>query len=121
MCIRDRPRHGVYPGERREGDQGDPQGQRAVGSDRPARGLSLIHIFRTERSYLYLVLNVLSYTVVVNYTNCQNTRYNHYKILIMLSLIHIFYFMKADDEDIFVLSSDIPEKTNEQDENETIE
>ena len=30
------------------------------------------------------------------------------------------YFMKADDEDIFVLSSDIPEKTNEQDENETI-
>ena len=31
------------------------------------------------------------------------------------------YFMKADDEDIFVLSSDIPEKTNEQDENETIE
>lgn len=31
------------------------------------------------------------------------------------------YFMKADDEDIFVLSSDIPEKTNEQDEYETIE
>ena len=29
--------------------------------------------------------------------------------------------MQADDEDIFVLSSDIPEKTNEQDENETIE
>ena len=31
------------------------------------------------------------------------------------------YFMKADDEDIFVLSSHIPEKTNEQDENGTIE
>ena len=33
------------------------------------------------------------------------------------------YFMKADDEDIFVLSTDIPDDTNEQDDsdNETIE
>ena len=44
--------------------------------------LMILFYLRTERSYLYLVLNVLSYTVVVNYTNYQNTRYNHYKILI---------------------------------------
>lgn len=32
------------------------------------------------------------------------------------------YFMKADDEDIFVLSTDLPEEDNEQEENnETVE
>lgn len=32
------------------------------------------------------------------------------------------YFMKADDEDIFVLSSDLPDNNNEQDDNdETVE
>ena len=49
--------------------------------------LTILFYLRTERSYLYLVLNVLSYTVVVNYTNYQNTRYNHYKILIMSEII----------------------------------
>lgn len=32
------------------------------------------------------------------------------------------YFMKADDEDIFVLSTDLPNNNNEEDlENETVE
>ena len=49
--------------------------------------LTIFFYLRTERSYLYLVPNVLSYTVVVNHTNYQNTRHNHYKILIMREVV----------------------------------
>ena len=31
------------------------------------------------------------------------------------------YFMKADDEDIFVLSTDLPKNNDEEIENETVE
>ena len=58
---------------------------------------------------------------------------SHYKYLIVIvvgvldpkayqKIARENYFMKADDEDIFVLSTDLPNNNNEEDlENETVE
>ena len=48
---------------------------------------TLGRIYVEDMELLDVPDNVLPYTVVVNYTNYQNTRYNHYKILIMSEII----------------------------------